>query len=114
LATVALTPDVLTEAGAAPNYNGGLAIGNTYTIRNNGKTILYVKNAGAAPCTVTINAAKTVGSHALAAETVTIANGAEKAIGPFAHDVYDDINHDVSFTFSNITSVTVAVLQLPG
>ena len=113
MATVAFSPDIVTEAGVAANYNSGLSTGNTYTFRNNGKTLLHVKNAGASPCTVTINSPQTVRGHAVAAQTVVVAAGADKFIGPFAHDVYDDINHDVSFTLSFVTSVTVAVVQQP-
>lgn len=115
MATVALTPDVMTEAGISETFNSGLSTGNTYTIRNNGKTFLHVKNAGGSACTVTINSPATIRGHAVAAQTVTVpATTGDKLIGPFSHDVYDDLNHDVSFTLSFVTSVTVAAVQLPA
>lgn len=113
MATVALAPDVMTEAGVAVNYNA-LLTANTYTFRNNGKTLLYFKKTGVNPCTVTINSPKTVKGHAIAAQTVVVpASTGDVHIGPFPADVYDDINHDVSFTVSEVTGLTVAVMQIP-
>jgi hypothetical protein len=112
MATVALVPDVVTEAGVAANYNSGLVTANTYTFRNNGRTLLHVKKSGAGACTVSVAAQGTIRGHALAAQTISIpATTGDKFIGPFAHDVYDDGNHDVSVTFSEITGLTVAVIQ---
>jgi hypothetical protein len=114
MATVALVPDVMTEAGLAETVNAGLSTANTYTVRNNGKTFLHVKNTGGTACVVTINAPGTIAGHALAAGTVTVPiTTGDKLIGPFPSAVYDDVNHDVSFTLSFITGVTVAVVQLP-
>jgi len=114
MATVALVPDVITEAGVAANYNGGLATGNTYTFRNNGKTLLHVKNTGGAATTVTVNSPATLRGHAVAADAVVVpATNGDKFIGPFPQDVYGDQNHDVSFTLSVVAGVTVAVIQIP-
>lgn len=114
MATVALAPSVVTEAGLAANYNSGLSTGNTYTFRNNGKTLLHVKNTGAGACTVTINSPATLRGHAVAADTVVVpATTGDLFIGPFPQDVYGDQNHDVSFTLSTATGVTVAVVQIP-
>jgi hypothetical protein len=35
-------------------------------------------------------------------------------IGPFDPATFDDVNHDISFTLSEITGLTVAVVQLPA
>lgn len=114
MAIVPLTPDVMTEAGLVETANGGLSLANTYTFRNNGKTFLHVKNAGGTACVVTLLSPATVAGHAVAAGTVTVPiTTGDKLIGPFPASVYDDVNHDVSFTLSFITSVTVAVVQLP-
>lgn len=114
MATVVLTPDVITEAGVAANYNAGLSIANTYVFRNNGKTLLHFKKTGAGACVVTVNSPKTVAGHAIAAGTNSIpATTGDEFMGPFPSEVYDDPNHDVSFTLSEITGLSVAVIQVP-
>lgn len=113
MATVVLTPDVSTEAGLAANYNGGLSTGNTYKFRNNGKTFLHFKKTGANACTVTINSPVTLKGHAVAAQTVVVpATTGDVHIGPLAAEVYDDLSHDVSFTVSEVTGLSVAVISL--
>lgn len=115
MAIIPLIPDVMTEAGLVETVNSGLGIANTYTVRNNGKMFLHVKNTGATPTVVTLVANGVVAGHALAAGTVTVpVTTGDKLIGPFPSAVYDDGNHDVSFTFSIIAGVTVAVIQLPA
>jgi hypothetical protein len=111
MATVVQTPDVATEAGVVPTALTGLSTANTYKFRNNGRTSLRVTNAGASPCTVTIIAAKSVGSHAVANQTVVVAAGTTQVIGALQRDIYNDVNGDASYTLSYITSVTVEVVQ---
>jgi len=114
MATVVLVPDLMTEAGVAANYNGALNTGNTYKFRNNGKTMLHFKKTGANPCTVTVSSPAVVRGHTVAAATFVVpATTGDVFAGPFPHDLYDDVNHDVSFTVSEVTSLTVAVLQIP-
>jgi hypothetical protein len=114
MATVVLNPDLAVEAGVAPTYNGGLSVANTYKFRNNGKTLLYFRKTGAGACAVTIASPLTVRGHAVAAQTVNVpATTGDVVCGPFARDVYDDINGDCTFTLSEITGLTVAVIQLP-
>lgn len=114
MATVVLQPDVLSDAGQAPTENTPLNAANTYKFRNNGKTILHFKKTGANACTVSVNVQATPRGHAIAAETVNVpANTGDVFVGPFPSDLYDDVNHDVSFTVSETTGLTVEVLQLP-
>lgn len=114
MAIVPLTPDIVVEAGVAATYTGGLSTGNTYTFRNNGKTLLHFKKTGAGICAVTLVSPATVRGHAVAAGSASIpATTGDKFVGPFPSDIYDDGNHDVSFTLSDITGLTVAVIQIP-
>ncbi len=114
MATVTLTPDVAVEAGVAPTRTGALNTGNTYKFRNNGKTILHFRKTGANACTVTINVQATLRGKTVTNQTVNVpANTGDVVIGPFPHDVYDDTNHDCSFTVSEVTGLDVAVIQIP-
>jgi hypothetical protein len=113
MAIIALTPNVVAEAGTAAIYTAPTTT-DTYTFRNNGRTMLHVKKSGANPCNVTIVPAKQVAGHTLSSLVVAIpATTGDKFIGPFNQEMYDDGNHDVSVTFSEITGLTVAVVQLP-
>lgn len=114
MSTVVLTPDSMVEAGVAATYTGSLSTSNTYKFRNNSKTLLHFKKSGSSTCTVTVNASATIRGHAVAAQTFVVpATTGDVFAGPFSHDIYDDVNHDVTFTCGEITGLTVAVLQLP-
>jgi hypothetical protein len=114
MATVVLQPDVVTDAGKAPAYTTPLVVANTYVFRNNGRTLLYFRKTGANPCTVSIVSPKTLKGHAVVAQTFVVpANVGDVVAGPFDHDVYDDVNHDVTFSVSEITGLSVAVIQVP-
>lgn len=114
MATVTLNPDIAVEAGVAPTRTGALSTGNTYKFRNNGKTLLHFRKSGANACTVTLTAQGTVRGHALANQTVNVpATTGDVIVGPFPRDIYDDSNHDVSFTVSEVTGLDVAVIQIP-
>lgn len=113
LATVVLTPDVMTEAGISETDTGSLSTSNTYKFRNNGRTFLHFKKTGANACTVAIASQAALRGHTVAGESVTVpATTGDVFIGPFAADVYDDLSHDVSFTVSEVTGLTVAVVSL--
>lgn len=113
MAIIPLVPNVVAEAGVVAAYITP-TITDTYTIRNNGKTVLHVKKSGANACNVTVTPAKTVAGHTLSTLVVAIpATTGDKFIGPFNTDIYDDPNHDVSVTFSENTGLTAAVVQLP-
>jgi hypothetical protein len=114
MATVVLNPDVVTEAAIAATYTGGLSLANTYKFRNNGKTILHFKKTGAGICAVTVATAQVVRGHAVANVPFNVpAAVGDVFVGPFSPDLYNDANNDVSFTLSEITGLTVAVVQQP-
>lgn len=114
MAIVILQSDVLSDAGQAPTQNTPLNIANTYKFRNNGRTILHFKKTGLNACTASVNVQAAPRGHTIAAQTINVpATVGDVFIGPFPSDLYDDVNHDVSFTVSEVTGLTVEVLQLP-
>lgn len=79
---------------------------------NDGRQFAYFKNASGGSITVTVVTAKTVDGLAVADRTVALAAGEEKLIGPFDKDTYNDTDGNVNFTYSGVTSLTMAVFKL--
>ena len=50
---------------------------------------------------------------ALADLTFTLAQNAEKIIGPFAPLLWNDANGYVQITYSGVTAMTVAAIKIP-
>jgi len=94
-----------------PTYAAAAGGGDSFV--NDGRTFLHVKNAAAGGNSiVTINSLVNCDQgvdHNLA---VTIADASESMIGPFAPSRFNDANGSVAVTYSEVTGVTVAVLQL--
>lgn len=114
MAITRIVPQRADQAGVTPVYNAGLTTTDTFIFRNDGKTLLYFRKTGAGICTVTMVTGEVVRGLAVADITVAVpATTGDVLIGPFPGDLFDDPNHDVSFTLSDVTGLTVAVLQLP-
>jgi|GEM_PF-3083772 len=114
MAEVRFEPEKVRRIGLAAIYHGSLSVGNTYLIRNDGKTILHFKKSGTGDCTVTIQTPKAVDDLAVAERTVVIpASSGDKFIGPFPPRVYNDFgSQDLKFTVDEVTGLSVAVLQV--
>lgn len=115
MAVVALAPQTPTVDGVTPTYTGSLSTSNTYTFPNDGRTFLHVKKSGAGACVATIATPAEVDGNAIADKTVTIpATTGDKLIGPFPPRTFTNADGVATVSFSEITGLTVAVLQLPG
>lgn len=114
MADVRLTPQKITRTGITPSYTGSLSTSDTYLVRNDGKVFLHFKKTGAGDCTVTIQTPKKVDGLDVSERTVTVpATTGDKMIGVFPPLVYNDFgSQDLKFTLSEITGLTVAVLQV--
>ena len=94
-------------AGAAVTYTAADAAGDTFP--NDGRTVLHVRNGGAAGITVGVDSTSPCDygfDHDLSA---TVAAGADRMIGPFAPNRFGTT---VTVTYSAVTSVTIAVLAI--
>jgi hypothetical protein len=101
------------QGGMVATYNGPLDIANTYLVRNNGRTFLHCKKAGAGDCLVTVQTPPTVAGLAIAEQTFTVpATTGDIFAGPFPQSIFNDSIQDLKFTCSEITGLTVAVLKL--
>lgn len=79
------------------------------TFANDGNTVFYVKNAGASPVTVTIDSIKLSNYGTDVNPSMAVGAGAEMVIGPFPVARF---GRTVTITYSGVTSVTVAPLQI--
>ena len=79
---------------------------------NTGKEALIIKNGDSGSHTVTIVSQSTMDGLAVADRAVAVAAGAEKVIGPFQPNVYNDDDGFVQLTYDGVTSVTVAVVKI--
>lgn len=97
--------------GLAPAFAGAAVGGDTFI--NSGRVYLHVKNADTVDKTVTVNS-QTPCSQGFDHDAVVVVPAAgERIIGPFAKSRFDDANGQVQITYSAVTSVTVAVVEVP-
>jgi hypothetical protein len=114
MADIRLNPQRADQAGITPVFNAGLTTTDRFMLRNDGRTLLYFRKTGAGACTVTVQTGAVVRGIAVADVTVVVpATTGDVVIGPFPGDLFDDPNHDVGVTLSDVVGLTVAVLQLP-
>lgn len=88
------------------------AAGGGDKFANDGRQVAYFKNGSGAPITVTVVTQKTVDGLAVTDRAVVVAAGEERMIGPFDKETYNDTDGNVNFTYSGVTSLTVAVLTV--
>ena len=109
MATLSVQTIVL--GGTAPSYAAAGAGGDEFV--NSGREFLHIKNGGVGSIDVTINSQRPCDQGYDHDVVVAVGAGAEKMIGPFPKSRFDDANGKVQITYSGVSSVTVAVLQVP-
>ena len=77
-----------------------------------GAEAVLIENGSASPITVTVVTPATVDGLAVADREIIIPAGEMHLCGPWPRGVYGDANHKVSLTYSDVTSLTVAVLRI--
>jgi len=80
---------------------------------NTGKSALRVKNASSAAVTVTVAAQTACPLGTLHNVAVSVAAAGDVLIGPFPPAYYNDASGYAYITYSAVTSVTVAVVEVP-
>ena len=97
-------------AGLSPTY-GEAAVGGDEFV-NSGREFIHVKNGHTSPQTVTVNSQAVCSQgfdHDVAVEI--LASG-ERMIGPFPKDRFDDTGGKVQITYSGVTLLTIAAIQV--
>lgn len=101
-----ITPAITGTTYALVAASGG---GDKFTPGDN--TYFHVNNGGGSSITVTVDVpGNTKYQQAAPDVAVTVANGAQKIIGPFPADLAGASDGLISITYSGVTSVTVAAV----
>lgn len=97
MARVALAAQRSSRAGTVLTAPVAGDTGDGNTVPNSGKTLIYVKNSGAAPYVVTVHVRKEVEGKNVPEITKTLAAGEEAIFGPYPRNNFGDdlwINSD--------------------
>lgn len=97
--------------GVTPTYvscdSGGDTFKNSY-----GRTFLHFKNGDTADKTVTIASLKECNQGFIHNVVITVPAGGDAMVGAFAPIRFNDASQMVSISYSDVTSLTVAALEL--
>ena len=111
----ALTPQTmaLAASGQALSFNSCGASGDTFA--NAGKTFVVVKTGATASPAITFTVTQNVTDASLAVPdlTVSCSTSADTMVGPFPVATFNDASSDVSMTYANSSTMTVAVVTFP-
>lgn len=120
MAATELTVNELTRVGLSDTSFLINANADGHFFKNDGKTILVVKNAGASPINVTIATVVTAdgiikpgyGKFTDSNVIQAVANGVTKLGGIFPKQRFNDANGYVNITLSAVTSVQIGVVKI--
>lgn len=105
-----LTVQAISLSGVTPSYAACGAGGDEFA--NSGQEFIHVKNGSGGNLDVTINSQVNCSQGFDHDSVVTVTAGSEEIIGPFPKSRFDDANDKVQITYSGVTSLTIAVLQI--
>lgn len=105
-----LTVQKVAQSGLAPSFGAAASGGDEFA--NGGRTMLHVKNGGGASITVTITSVKQCDQGSTHNVQVSVPAGGERVIGPFDPTRFNNSSGRVAVSYSAVTSVTVAALEI--
>lgn len=106
-----LTVQKAVGTGLTPSYSAAAGGGDQFA--NSGKAMLHAKNGSGGSITITVNSQVNCSQGFDHDFAVAIPAGEERMIGPFPKSRFDDANGNVQITYSAVTSLTVAVIEVP-
>lgn len=106
-----LTAQVISHSEITPTFAAADVLGDS--VSNDGRTYLHFKNADAAPHTATVNSRSNCSQGFDHDVVVTIpATTGDVKVGPFPKGRFDDSNGRITWTYDDVTSVTVGAFRL--
>ena len=99
-------------AGVTPTRNA-IGTGNDYLVRNSGRIALLFEKSGSGNATITVKTPAQLGGLAVAERTFVVpATTGDVTAAKFPPAIYNDSNGDLSFSTSEGTGLTCAVLAV--
>lgn len=113
MARTALTVNQLSLDGVRVD-NAAAANVDGHSVPNTGSetVILYIKNGGGAPITVTFKTNHTVAGITLDPKTATITNAQDGLFSPFPKTPFNQADGDIHIDFSAVTTVTIKAYKV--
>lgn len=112
MAASSITPQNITIDGVAATYAAANVDGNFCT--NDGKTAIHIKNGSGSPVTITVNSIALDNYGFDHNPAYVIAATSELVIGYLSPKRFNDTLGNVNWTYSSVTTVTVAALKVVG
>lgn len=110
MSVTAITSQTIVLAGLKPTYAAANASGST--IVNTGRTFLACVNAGSAATTVTVDSLVVCNQGTDHDAVVSVTGATTRMIGPFPIGRFNDASGNAAVSFSSVTDLTVAALEL--
>jgi len=106
----ALTIQVVDYVTPVVTYEAVSAGGDTF--KNDGQTILHIKNADPSQKTVTADRLQLSSTGRDDNEAITVESETERFFGPFPTNRFNDAAGNVALSYSGATGLTIAALKL--
>lgn len=110
-----LTVESVGRSSSGTNLAGVAATAGGDTFINTGSEVLIIKNGDSSGMTLTVVTPVTVDGQAVPDETMAVAAGETRMVGPFPPGWFNDTLASggvVSLTYSSVTSLTVKVVRV--
>ena len=104
-----LTSQPCDANGAVITFTAADASGNYFS--NNGRKVLRVVNSGTSDITITIQSPTPCDQGYTHNIVATVSAGQTKDFGPFRTTRFNDSSGHVNITYSDVTNVTVALIE---
>ena len=111
MATLTVSTIIITGLDSSGLFETAAGGGDVFA--NTGREFIYIKNGDASPINVTFTTPGTYKGLALTDPVVVVGATDEMIIGPFSTGAFNNTSGQVAVAYSAVTSVTVAVFQLP-
>jgi len=98
-------------AGLTPSYDNAAVGGDEFV--NSGRAFIHVKNGGGTSIDVTVDSQTSCNQGVDHDAVVPIPASEERMIGPFRQDRFNDTAGKVQIAYSGVTTVTIAVIEVP-